>query len=67
VLRAAGERKITQGNIQDWILLDERDPEIQLLTVEENAYYYIFNLFFSKILSFKTIFRFTTPDDISPH
>jgi hypothetical protein len=31
VLRAAGETVTTQGNIQDWLQLDEEDPEFQLL------------------------------------
>jgi hypothetical protein len=31
---AAGETKITQEIIQDWLELDERDPEFQLLTEE---------------------------------
>jgi hypothetical protein len=31
VLRAAGETETTQGNIQDWIELDERDPGVELL------------------------------------
>jgi hypothetical protein len=37
VLRAAGETETTQENIQDWIELDEEDPEFQLLTQEETA------------------------------
>jgi hypothetical protein len=31
VLRAAGETETTQENIQDWLELDEGDPEFQLL------------------------------------
>jgi hypothetical protein len=34
VLRAAGETETTQDNIQDWLQLDEGDPECQLLTEE---------------------------------
>jgi hypothetical protein len=35
VLRAAGETETTQGNIQDWLQLDEGDPGFQLLTEED--------------------------------
>jgi hypothetical protein len=35
VLRAAGETETTEGNIQDWLELDEGDPGFQLLTEEE--------------------------------
>jgi hypothetical protein len=35
VLRAAGETETTQGNIQDWLQLDEGDSGLQLLTKEE--------------------------------
>jgi hypothetical protein len=35
VLRAAGETKTTQENIQDWLGLDEEDPGFQVLTEEE--------------------------------
>jgi hypothetical protein len=31
VLRAAGETETTQEDIQDWIELDEGNPEFQLL------------------------------------
>jgi hypothetical protein len=34
---AAGEIETTQENIQDWLQVDERDPEFQLLTEEEIA------------------------------
>jgi hypothetical protein len=37
VFRAAGETETTQENIQDWLELNEGDPEFQLLTVEEIA------------------------------
>jgi hypothetical protein len=37
VLRAAGETDTTQGNIRDWLELDEGDPGFQLLTEEEIA------------------------------
>jgi hypothetical protein len=37
VSRAGGETEITQENIQDWLELDEGDPEFQLLTEEEIA------------------------------
>jgi hypothetical protein len=61
VLRAAGETKTTQENIQDWLELDEGDPGVKFLTEEEIAammfiylfiyihqhylYYYISHLF----------------------
>jgi hypothetical protein len=35
VLRAAGETETTEKNIQDWLDLDEGDPEFQILTEEE--------------------------------
>jgi hypothetical protein len=31
LLRAAGETETAQGNIQDWLQLDEGDPGFQLL------------------------------------
>jgi hypothetical protein len=37
VVKAAGETETTQGNIQDWLGLDEGDPGFQLLTKEEIA------------------------------
>jgi hypothetical protein len=37
VLRTAGETENTQGNIQDWLELDEEDPGFQLLKEEEIA------------------------------
>jgi hypothetical protein len=37
VLSAAGETETAQVNIQDWLQLDDGDPEIQLLTEEQIA------------------------------
>jgi hypothetical protein len=37
MLRAAGESEAMQENIQNWLELDEGDPEFQLLTEEEIA------------------------------
>jgi hypothetical protein len=37
VLRAAAESDTTQGNIRDWLQLDEGEPGYQLLTDEEIA------------------------------
>jgi hypothetical protein len=37
VLRVAGETENMQGNIQDWLELDEGAPGFQLLTEEEIA------------------------------
>jgi hypothetical protein len=76
VLRAAGETETTQGNIQDWLQLDEGDPGFQLLTEEEiNAmifFYYLFSsalpillkfpFVFQVFLSFRAIFFFINPD-----
>jgi hypothetical protein len=44
VLRAAGKTEITQGNIQDWLELDEGDPGFQLVTEEEivSVIYFIY-------------------------
>jgi hypothetical protein len=36
VLRAAGETETTHENIQDWLQLDEGDPEFQFLTERES-------------------------------
>jgi hypothetical protein len=50
VLRATGETETTQGNVQDWLQLDERDPEFQLLTEEETSawiYYIMVYIFIS--------------------
>jgi hypothetical protein len=46
VLRAAGETETTQGNIQDWLQLDEGDPGFQLLTEEEIAAVIYFSFIF---------------------
>jgi hypothetical protein len=48
VFRAAGETETTQGNIQDWLLLDE----FQLVTEEEFFLIYVYththtSIFFS--------------------
>jgi hypothetical protein len=45
VLRAAGDTKTTQENIQDWLQLDEVDPGFQLLTEKEIAAV-IFSVYF---------------------
>jgi hypothetical protein len=37
VLRAAGETETTQGNMEDWLQLDEGDTGLQLLTEEKIA------------------------------
>jgi hypothetical protein len=37
VLRAAGETETSQGNIQNWLQLDEGDPGFQFLSEEEIA------------------------------
>jgi hypothetical protein len=37
VLRAAEETETSQENVQDWLQLDEGDPEFRLLTEEEIA------------------------------
>jgi hypothetical protein len=49
VLRAAGETETTQGNIQDWLELDEGDPGVQLLTDEEITPVIFFYLFSSAL------------------
>jgi hypothetical protein len=65
VLRAAGETETTQGNIQNWLQLDEGDPGFQLLTEEEFGAVIIYDFFFinfssiylfSKVLFLKAIF-----------
>jgi hypothetical protein len=76
VLRAAGETETTQENIQDWLELDEGDPEFQLLREKEIAtvifsYLFIvtsttyiikFSIYlFSKFLSFRATFYFINP------
>jgi hypothetical protein len=45
MLRAAGETETMQDNIQDWLELDEGDPELQLLTEQEIAAVIFFYLF----------------------
>jgi hypothetical protein len=45
VLRAPGDTETTRENIQDWLELDEGDPEFQLLTEEEIAAVIIFIYF----------------------
>jgi hypothetical protein len=42
VLRAGVETKTTQENMQDWLQLDEGEPEFRLLTEEEIAVVIIF-------------------------
>jgi hypothetical protein len=53
-LWAAGETETTQKNIQDWLQLDEGDPEFQLLTEEEIAavIFYLFPSALPTLLSF---------------
>jgi hypothetical protein len=51
VLRAAGETKTMQENIQDWLELDERDPGFQLLTEDEIAAVILLNFLFIHFLS----------------
>jgi hypothetical protein len=46
VLRAPGETKTLQENIQDWLQLDEGDSGFQLLTEEEIAEVIFFFYFF---------------------
>jgi hypothetical protein len=40
VLRAAGEIETTQEDIQDWLQLNEGDPEFQLMTEEDFFIYF---------------------------
>jgi hypothetical protein len=54
VLRAAGETESTQGNIQDWLELDEGDPGFHLVTKEEMAAV-IFLYLFSSALSISVV------------
>jgi hypothetical protein len=49
VLRAAGETETTQGNIHDWLQLDEGDPGFQLPTEEEITAVIFFYLFSSAL------------------
>jgi hypothetical protein len=46
-LRAAGETETSQGNIQDWLQLDEGDPGFQLLAEEEFFVVIFFFIFIS--------------------
>jgi hypothetical protein len=59
VLSAAGETEITQGNIQDWLKLDEGNPGFQLLSKEETAavifLYYLFSSALPILLNFPYI------------
>jgi hypothetical protein len=58
VLRAAGETKTMQENIQDWPEIDEGDPGYQLLTEEEIAaviFFYLFSPTLPIILNFPFI------------
>jgi hypothetical protein len=41
VLGAAGETEKTQENIQDWLQLDEGNPEFQILTEKLLQWYFI--------------------------
>jgi hypothetical protein len=81
VFRAAGETETMQQNIQDWFELGEGDPGFQLLTEGEitavifflfiftnttciiKFFIYLFSNFF---LSFRAIFPFINPNDVSP-
>jgi hypothetical protein len=45
VLRAAGETETTQGNIQDWLQLEDGDLGFRLLTDEEISVVRFLNLF----------------------
>jgi hypothetical protein len=62
VLKAAGETETTQGNIQDWLELDEGDPAFQLLTEEEIATVIFVIYFHQFFLSTKAIFCLISPD-----
>jgi hypothetical protein len=65
VLRAAGETETKQENIEDWLQLDEENPEFQLLTEEEIAtviYFYLFSSALLISLNFPFI-CFINPDD----
>jgi hypothetical protein len=50
VLRAAGETETTQENNQDWLELDEGDPEFQLPTEDEISAVIFLYLFSSALL-----------------
>jgi hypothetical protein len=76
VLRAARETETTQENIQDWLQLDEGDPEFRLLTEDEvtaviflfifisTTYSIKFSIYicFVSFLSFRAIFCFINSD-----
>jgi hypothetical protein len=49
-LRAAGETETSQGNIQDWLQLDEGDPGFQLLAEEETSAIKMFIYFHQRYL-----------------
>jgi hypothetical protein len=57
VLRAAGETETTQGNIQDWLQLDEGDPGFQFLTEEEIAAAIFSSIFVSTACIIKLSFH----------
>jgi hypothetical protein len=46
VLRAAAETDTTQGNIRDWLQLDEGDHRFQLQTEDETAVVVIVFIYF---------------------
>jgi hypothetical protein len=56
-LSAAAETEKTQGNIQDWLELDEGDSGFQILTEEETAAVTCFYLFSSE-LSIRILLNF---------
>jgi hypothetical protein len=58
VLRAAGVTETTQGNVQDWLDLDEGDPGFQLLTEEEIAAVIFLYLFSSALPILLNLFVF---------
>jgi hypothetical protein len=61
VLRTAAETVTTQGNIQDWLELDEGAPGFQLLTEEEITaviffIHFISTTYITKFLIFSVFF-----------
>jgi hypothetical protein len=50
VLRVVGETETTQENINDWLELDEGEPEFQILT-QQGIAEVIFRLFSSALLT----------------
>jgi hypothetical protein len=58
VLRAAGETKIMQENIRDWLQLDEGVPGFQLLTEEKIAAVLFCTYLFSSALPLLLNFPF---------